>query len=56
MSAMNYVVDKKSTVQIRIDAGWHKLLQQYAKSTGRSIRDVVEEILADCTYLSQEIN
>lgn len=40
-------------MQIRIDRGWHKLLKVYASQDGKSIRDLVEEILSDHYSLSE---
>ena len=40
-------VDKKVTMQVRIDAGWHKILAHLRADTHRSIRSLVEEALME---------
>lgn len=40
-------VDKKSSIQVRIDAGLHQLLKEKAKRTRKSIKALVEEGLSE---------
>ena len=40
------IVDKKTTKQVRIDAGWHQILKDLAKSQGRSITNLLDEIFS----------
>ena len=44
MSRQSY---KKTTIQIRIDASWHKYLKLRGAQDSRSIKDLVEECLSD---------
>ncbi len=44
---MNQQIDKKTTKQIRIDAGLHKLLKLKATTAGMSIKALLEGYLAD---------
>ena len=52
-------IDKKRTKQIRIDVGYHKLIKVYAANEGKSIKGLVEGILADSlpfiNYGSEEL-
>ncbi len=41
------VVDKKSSIQVRIDIGLHQLLKIKAAKSGRTIRELVEEGLSE---------
>ena len=41
----NQQSDKKTTMQVRIDAGWHKILAHLRVDTHRSIRSIIEEAL-----------
>ena len=41
------VVDKKSSIQVRIDIGLHQLLKEKAKWTRKSIKALVEEGLSE---------
>lgn len=43
----NRQIDKKSTKQIRIDAGLHKLLKLRATEAETSIKELLEEFLAE---------
>lgn len=43
----NRQIDRKSTKQIRIDAGLHQLLKLKATEAGESIKTFLEGILAD---------
>ncbi len=47
MTRMNKKVDKKLTKQVRIDAGLHQLLKSKAKSSGMSIKALIEGCLAE---------
>lgn len=40
-------VDNKSTKQVRIDAGWHKLLRIKAAQRGTSIKALLDEIFSE---------
>lgn len=40
-------IDRKSTKQVRIDAGYHKLLKMEAAELGNSIKGIVEGLLAE---------
>ena len=40
-------VDKKPSIQVRIDSGLHQLLKLKAKTSGTSIKALVEGCLAD---------
>lgn len=44
---MNQQIDKKTTKQIRIDAGLHKLLKIKATEDGTSIKDCLEGYLGE---------
>ena len=44
---MSRQIDKKSSMQVRIDASLHRLLKIKAAKTGRSIKELVEEGLAE---------
>lgn len=44
---MSQLVDKKLSVQVRIDAGLHQLLKEKSKRTGKSIKALVEEGLSE---------
>jgi len=50
----NLQIDKKSTKQVRIDAGLHQLLKIYAAKAGRSIKSLLEECLAELLAVSNE--
>lgn len=50
----NRQIDRKTTKQVRIDAGVHKLLKIDAAQRGESIREVLEGLLAD--YLRVKSN
>lgn len=49
---MSQQIDKKKTIQVRIDANWHYFLKVLGAQSGRSIRDLIEEVLGD--YYSLE--
>jgi len=40
-------VDQKTTKQIKIDAGWHRLFKIASARAGVSIRELVEACFAD---------
>lgn len=44
---MKRQVDKKPTMQVRIDTGMHRLAKIMASKTGRTIKELVEEGLAE---------
>ena len=48
----NRKIDEKTTKQVAIDAGLHKLLKVRATEAGQSIREYLESILAE--YLAVE--
>jgi hypothetical protein len=48
--------DKKTTKQVRIDAGWHKLVKVEAAKAGRTIREVLEEALSQYLVIENEQN
>ncbi len=52
----NRQIDNKTTKQIRIDTGWHRILKTYAARSGRTIREVVEDILSDVKELREQID
>ena len=43
--------DKKTTKQVRIDMGWHKLVKIRAAKDGKTIKELVETCLIDCLSL-----
>lgn len=43
----NRQIDQKTTKQIRIDAGLHKILKTYAAQSGMSIKALLEDYLSD---------
>ena len=48
--------DKNLTKQIRIDAGLHQLLKIEAAKSNRSIKELVEESLAELLAVPNTIN
>ncbi len=44
---MSRQVDTKHTKQVRIDAGWHKLLKMKAAEDGTTVKALVEAGLAE---------
>ena len=40
-------IDKKSTKQVRIDSGYHKLLKLESAELGNSIKGIVEGLLVE---------
>ena len=40
-------VDRKTTIQVRIDEGWHRTLKTDAAKARTSIRELVEACLAE---------
>ena len=40
-------IDKKTTKQVRIDAGLHRLLKVKAAESEMSVKDLLEDYLAD---------
>lgn len=50
----NRQIDKKSTKQIRIDAGLHRLLKLKATDAGTSIKDLLEAYLAELLEVKGE--
>mgnify|MGYP000931825689 FL=1 len=44
---MSQQIDKKKTIQVRIDVFWHRFLKVLGAQSGRSIRDLIEEVLGD---------
>lgn len=51
----NRQIDTKSTKQIRIDAGWHKLLRIEAAKGALTIKELVEGYFADCYSSTDDI-
>lgn len=49
-------IDNKSTKQIRIDAGLHKLLKMYAAKSGRTIKSLIEDYLAELLAIDRGID
>jgi len=39
--------DKKSTMQVRLDSGFHRLLKISAAKSGRTLKNVLEECIAE---------
>ena len=48
--------DKKVTKQVRIDSGLHQLLKIEAAKSNRSIKELVEESLAELLAVPNTIN
>lgn len=48
--------DKKTTKQVRIDSGLHRLLKIRAAESGRTIRDLLEEALAELLTFETDDN
>ena len=46
--------DNKTTKQVRIDSGWHKLLKLRATEDGKTIRELLEGILSECWELEKD--
>lgn len=46
--------DKKSTKQVRIDAGLHQLLKVKAAKSGTSIKGLLEECLAEALAVDEQ--
>ncbi|EKE05104.1 MAG: hypothetical protein ACD_19C00426G0126 [uncultured bacterium] len=42
----NRQIDIKTTKQVRIDYGWHRLLKIRAVEDGKTIKEVLEELLS----------
>lgn len=40
-------IDSKTTMQVRIDSGVHRLLKLEATRAGKTIKEYLEEVLAD---------
>lgn len=51
---MNRKIDEKTTMQVVIDKGLHRLLKIESAKTGKTIRELVEECLAE--YLAIDID
>jgi len=49
---MSQLSDKKLSVQVRIDATWHKFLKLLGAQSSKSIKELIEECLGD--YYSLE--
>lgn len=47
MNTGNPQIDNKTTMQVRIDSGVHKILKIEATKAGKSIKEYLEEHLAD---------
>ena len=47
MEIMSRQIDKKTTKQVRIDAGMHKIIKVEAAKAGKSIRELVEASLTE---------
>lgn len=52
----NRQIDKKPTMQVRIDSGLHRLLKIKAAKTNRSIKQLVEEQLAELLTIDTGAN
>lgn len=52
---MNQQIDRKSTKQIRIDAGLHQLLKVKAARAGTSIKTLLEGYLAELLAVESKI-
>lgn len=50
----NLQIDNKSTKQVRIDSGLHKLLKVKAAKRGVSIKTLLEECLTDLLSVDNE--
>ena len=50
----NRKIDKKTTKQVVVDIGYHKLLKKEAAESGKTIRAVVEECLSEYLTLTKE--
>lgn len=50
---MSRQIDKKSTMQVRIDAGLHQLLKIEAARARRTIKALIEEALAELLALDK---
>ncbi len=48
-------IDKKLTMQIRIDTGYHTLLKIKAAKSGMTIKALLEEYLADLLAIENKI-
>lgn len=46
--------DNKTTKQVRIDSGWHKLLKLRATEDGKTIRELLEGILSESWELKND--
>lgn len=46
-TSMSRQIDKKNTMQVRIDSSVHRLVKIRAAEEGRTIRELVEEGLAE---------
>lgn len=52
----NRQIDNKTTKQIRIDAGLHRLLKLHATKTGKTIKQLVEECLTELFDFTKDIH
>lgn len=52
----NRQIDKKSSKQVRIDAGLHQLLKIKAAKSGVTIKTLLEEYLADILAVQENSN
>ena len=50
MSRVNPQIDTKTTKQIRLDSGVHKILKIEASRAGKSIKEYLEDHLTDIWY------
>ena len=50
MNTGNPQIDSKTTKQVRIDSGLHKILKTEASRAGKSIKEYLEEHLVDMWY------
>lgn len=50
----NIQIDRKSTKQIRIDAGVHQLLKVYASQSGVTIKALLEDYLSDLLAIDKD--
>lgn len=53
-SMQNRQIDKKTTKQVRIDAGLHQLLKIKAAKSGMTIKALLEEYLADILAVNRQ--
>lgn len=50
----NRLIDQKRVKQVLVDAGLHKMLKKYAADQGKTIKDVLEEVLGELLSVENE--